>query len=55
MSEAALLLDRPVYRLDEVDGLLGTARGTARRWIDGAGGVAATPLWSGSSERDRAS
>ena len=35
MSEAALLLDRPVYRLDEVDGLLGTARGTARRWIDG--------------------
>lgn len=35
MSEAALLLDRAVYRLGEVDGLLGTGRGTARRWIDG--------------------
>ena len=35
MSEVDLLLDRPVYRLREVDELLGTARGTARRWIDG--------------------
>ena len=35
MSGSALVLDRPVYRLDEVDGLLGTRRGTARRWIDG--------------------
>lgn len=29
------LLDRPVYVFDDVDRLLGLAKGTARRWIDG--------------------
>jgi uncharacterized protein (DUF433 family) len=29
------LLDRPVYGMSQVDGLLGLNSGTARRWIDG--------------------
>ena len=35
MPEATSLLERPVYRMDRVDRLLGTPNGTARSWIDG--------------------
>ncbi len=35
MPEATSLLERPVYRMGELDRLLGTPKGTARIWIDG--------------------
>ena len=36
MPKATSLLHRPLYRMGEVDRLLGTPRGTARGWIDGS-------------------
>ena len=36
MPEWTSLLHQPLYRMAEVDDLLGTPRGTARGWIDGA-------------------
>ena len=36
MWHSTSLLDRPLYRMGEMDDLLGTPRGTARGWIDGA-------------------
>lgn len=35
MSEVVSLLHREVYAMNQVDRLLGTSTGTARRWIDG--------------------
>lgn len=35
MTEPTSLLHRPLYRMREVDHLLGTPKGTARCWIDG--------------------
>lgn len=35
MLESTSLLNQPLYRMGEVDDLLGTPRGTARGWIDG--------------------
>ena len=35
MPESISLLEQPVYRMDQVDRLLGTPNGAARDWIDG--------------------
>ena len=35
MPESISLLEQPVYRMDQVDRLLGTPNGAARNWIDG--------------------
>jgi hypothetical protein len=35
MGTIADLLDRPVYGIGQVDGLVGLSGGTARRWIEG--------------------
>ena len=44
MPESTSLLQEPLYRMEEVDRLLGTTRGTARRWIDGSRRGRCSPL-----------
>lgn len=46
MGTMTSILERPIYGMTQVDGLLGLAAGTARRWIDGyeRGGKPYTPV-----------
>lgn len=44
MPESTSLLQEPLYRMEEVDRLLGTPRGTARNWIDGSRRGRRSPL-----------
>ena len=44
MPESTSLLHEPLYRMEEVDRLLGTPRGTARGWIDGSRRGRRSPL-----------